>query len=522
MRSLLGLALLLAFTPVRADELPQAADLLAQAKKQAAELPSATAKLSSAAAPTVDVVLFETNDIHGRLEGAASLATVLAGETRPHLYLDAGDWFQGTPVGNLTRGDAVIAVLNKLGLAAAAIGNHDFDYGQDNAARLIGLAHFPVLGANVSGGSAAMAGALKASVIKTVGGVKIGIFGLLTTDMKNLAFPDSIKGLSFEREVDAAARTVKALRSSGAEVVVAVTHIGIEDYAGKNYGIPEGDIYLAQHVPGIDVILGGHTHTPMTAPVVISSGAAQTIITQTQGSLEAVYRLALSLDAKTHRVTAFDGKPVKLDPAQYAPDKSVSQLLAGYDAQVQAQMGGVIGRSAVAMTANTKGESLIGDWITDILRTAGKTDIGMINTFGIRAELPAGQLTFGDLYKVAPFENRLVKVELKGSELKKLVESTLKDDAVLMQYSGVEIPWDPALPAGARLKSLKVGGTLADDNTVYTVTTIDFVAIAGRYLKTVQATITPQPPDLLRDVLVAKVKTSSPVTAALDRRIHTP
>ncbi len=478
------------------------------------------AKEEADAAP-VAVVLYETNDIHGHLDGAPMLATLLKSETRPHLWIDSGDWFQGTPEGNMTKGDAVIAILNKLGAAASELGNHDYDYGEENVRRLAAEAHFPILGSNIESAGRIVDYVTPYFIKEVVPHVKIGFFGLLTQDMPNLAFPQNIAGLNFDDGAATARKMVSELRRRGATVVVASTHLGIEQYGGKSYGGSKGDLSVANGAPGIDVILGGHTHTKMTQPVVVTGpGRAPTMITQTQGFLEAAYRVVLWVDPKTGALVRDEGELIPLDPARYPPDPDVQKMVDDDKKAVAAAMDRVLGSASEdILRGSGASESVMGDWLTDILRRKGGTDLGVVNTFGIRGDLHRGPVTFGDVYQVIPFDNRLARVEIAGSELRKLIEKNLGKDTIYLQCSGADIVYDLSAPQGRRLKSLKVGGAPVDDARIYTMTSMDFTVVAGMTFAGIQKKIVEISPILIRDLLVEEVRKHSPVSAGLDGRL---
>ncbi|UPT74429.1 MAG: metallophosphoesterase [Elusimicrobiota bacterium] len=228
------------------------------------------------AAEPIKLRVYHTNDVHGWIMprpdkfqtnrlvgGAAALAALIAKDTGPKLVLDAGDWWQGTPEGSLTKGEAVADVFNAIGYDAVVIGNHEYDDGADSLKTLIGKIKVPVLSANTYGADGKLVPWVRASIVKEIAGVKVGIFGLTTTNMRRLAFPKNIAGLDFRREVDVAREQVKALKRQGATVIIAVTHIGLENEHSKH----EGDQTLAREVPGIDLIVGGHSHTFLSRPV---------------------------------------------------------------------------------------------------------------------------------------------------------------------------------------------------------------------------------------------------------------
>ncbi len=504
----------------------------AQANAQVAAQRLLLAAAFAPEAASVKVVIFHTNDIHGYIGpyagnpsrnlppsgGAASLATLLKGEALPHLWIDSGDWYQGALEGTLTKGDAVVDIFNRLGLTASELGNHDFDFGQANVQRLAGLAHFSILGANISDAGQVPAYAKPFVLSEVYPGVRVGIFGLITQNMPKLLSRQNIAGLSFAREIDAARAAVLELRRQGATIIIAATHIGIENVGGLDTGVSEGDIFLANNVPGIDLILGGHTHSELQQPVIVSTNGVRTMITQTRGNLSAVYRIELTVDPQTGALAGADGKLVPLDPAQYPPDPDIQQIVAAASALVTRAVGHKIGETTVDLNRGHV-ESNLGNWIADTLRLQGNADIGVINTKGIRADLPKGDLTSGDIYKVFPFDNSIYKVEITGAELKRLIEQNFGDGTVSLQYSGLNIVFNPAAPPGQRLTALTVGGVPVDDAKTYTISTLDFIVNVDKTFVGIKTRLVDMSATGFRDLLIETVRKTSPISPALDGRV---
>lgn len=472
------------------------------------------------------LVVIHTNDIHGQLGplpadppkglpasgGAASLAALVKGEGESALYFDAGDWYQGTPEGNLTKGRAMIEAFNAIGLDAAVLGNHEFDYGIDNLKALIGRAEFPVLLTNAAEGGGAGLPAVKTALIRRPC-FDVGVFGLLTRDMPNLVPAELQKGLALEDELEAARKAVAALRAQGAEVIVALTHVGLESDGSRHTGIVNGDIALARKVPGIDLILGGHTHTPLKEPIAVGS----VLILQNGGQLRTAGRAELSVDP-AKGVVARSARSVALDPGLYPPDPEVAAIVARHQEAAQAELGRPLGSAALALTRSNDGESLAGNWIMDVMRRAAGTELALMNTFGIRADLPAGPLTYGDVYKVMPFDNLLATFEITGAELRKVVEYAVGEGAILVQFLGLEYAYDRGRPAGTRVVTVTTGGTPLQDDRTYLVAAPDFVVFTDKALKGVKTARPLRRPELLRDLMTEDVAKRSPITQRLEGR----
>lgn len=473
-----------------------------------------------------EIVIYHTNDVHGSIDampdrpdygGAASLATMLKREKKPHIWIDSGDWFQGIPEGSLTRGAAVFDIFNRLGLTATVIGNHDFDYGEAVLKDLAKTAGFPVLAANIfsQDTGAIVSYARPYVIVEPYSGIKIGIFGVITKDMKTLSLPDNIKGLKFGSEKTAARKAVDGLKSEGADIIIGATHLGIEEYQDTNYGINFGDFMLAKEVPGIDVILGGHTHTDVWPDSVCTMNKCGTIVAQTRGKLRKVNRIVLYVDTATRRLVGYKSRELSLDHFDYPPDPGIAAVVEGYKNAVGKEMNKVIGSASMELAKGGDGESLMGNWMTDVLRNHAKTDLGIINTHGIPSGLPAGEIKYGDVYRVSPFENHVAIVKIAGSELKKLAENSLVENSILLQFSGAEITYDQLAPNGRKLVGMKVGGAPVQDDRNYTFATADFMAISHKTMEGIKRDIIEITPLLMRDLLAREITANSPISSSI-------
>ncbi|HES59778.1 MAG TPA: multifunctional 2',3'-cyclic-nucleotide 2'-phosphodiesterase/5'-nucleotidase/3'-nucleotidase, partial [Caldithrix sp.] len=251
----------------------------------------------------LNIYICYTNDIHGgiteqeadflnpnfppMLGGGASAANIIF-EYRKRarengdifLLLDAGDIFQGTPVGTKTAGKAVVDYMNQVGYDAVTAGNHDFDLGKEVFVSLTKQANFPILSANlVDKSTDSIFSYIKPYIIKEVAGLKIGIFGITTEATEQMSFPQNIEGLNFTSELPAAQQTVDALRRQGVDLVIGLVHMGLPYNAEEGYKeLLEADrqnvvketylnaMEMAHYVKGIDILFGGHIHKGYDEP----------------------------------------------------------------------------------------------------------------------------------------------------------------------------------------------------------------------------------------------------------------
>ena len=468
---------------------------------------AACASVSAAAAAPKPLVvkIFHTNDVHGWIMsrpdkegavvgGAATLKAVIDKETGPKLVLDAGDWWQGTPEGSLTKGEAVAEVFNAIGYDAVELGNHEFDAGAKSAEALAGRMRMPVLAANLYGPDGAHVPWTRQRVIVEAGGVKFGIFGLLTSHMDKLEVPEKLAGLTVRRETDEARDQVQALKKEGADVIVAVTHVGYEQADKPKF---EGDQTLAREVAGIDVIVGGHTHTalktawrdPRHGTLVVQAGSYLTMVGET----------TLTLNPKTRRVVASSDELLDLRPERDGEDAAVKAIVARRDAEVGEAFRMVVATATADLNRGVANrESGLGSWMADCFKDWAGADAAIMNGGGIRSDLPAGPVTLRRLFEVMPFDDTVVKLKMKGSLLRAALDHVIGSPRIA-QIGGMTAEYRPLNPPHERLGAVTVGGAPLDDAKIYSVVTLDF--LTGSYPEFGRADSQTETGALARDVL---------------------
>ena len=248
-------------------------------------------KGSEAGEGETHLVILHTNDIHSRIDpfpmdggpfqglgGAARRATLIKRVRAEHsnvLLLDSGDIFQGTPYYNFFNGEIEYKTMSAMGYDVTTLGNHDFDNGVDGLVDMMPLAEFQFVSANYDVSGSPLESHVRPWVIKEVGGIKVGIFGLGIA-FEGLVLASLHEGVSYLDPYVAARRSVDELRAQGCALVVCLSHLGYR-YRGN----APSDTLLAQEVHGIDLILGGHTHTFMDAPDLYEHpGGRQTVVNQ--------------------------------------------------------------------------------------------------------------------------------------------------------------------------------------------------------------------------------------------------
>ncbi len=466
------------------------------------------------AAKDIRIVIYHTNDIHGWIMarppkghlrdskklvgGMAALASYIHKAKGAKLLLDAGDWFQGTPEGSLSQGRAMVDSFNALHYDAVEVGNHDFDLGEAQLQKLVQALKIPVLGANVySKKTGKRVPYLKPFIIEKINGVNIGIFGLLTTNMPHLAFPEHIAGLRFRREINEARQEVRALQKRGATVIIALTHVGIRMPGDAPF---EDDRFIAAHVPGIDVIVGGHSHTLL--PKGYRDPVHGTLIVQAGSYLTHVGKVVLDIDEKTKRVKKSKASVIKLNINKTGLDPELAGIVARYRDEVNQKMSVVLGTAPIALTRNSEAESALGDWMADCLRSWAKTDTAFQNSGGIRSDLAAGPVTLRDIFDIMPFDNYVTTMSLTGNQVREILEHGVSGNQGILQVSGLSFRYNPRAPEGKRVLDVAIAGSPIVSTAAYSAATLNFLASGGDgYLSFSHARGLQVTHTLVRDVL---------------------
>jgi len=462
--------------------------------------------------------LMHTNDTHANLDKTPKRATVIKelraayrAEGKPSLLLDAGDVFSGTLYFNKFLGQADLELMNYMKYDMMTFGNHEFDLGDtDNNIALknfVTAAKFPFITANVDFSknksfnglqkktitAGPERGKIYQGIIKEYKGQKIGFFGLTTEETKDIASPGTV---AFANYIDSAKAAVKKLEDRGVNKIVALTHIGFDD----NEAI-DNDQLLARNVDGIDVIVGGHSHTKLEKPVVVDEtvvpGKAEpTIIAQAYQYGDFLGNLDLTFDYKG-KLTEYNGSLIDVSTAK--EDVRAAEILKPYADQIAELKNEEVGANIVNALPNPRGEisvrnseTALGNLITDGMLKKAKeynkdTVIAMQNGGGIRAAIDAGPLTVGEVLTTLPFGNTLATAKMTGEEIKNLLEISVgvapKENGGFLHVSGMKFEYDSTKTAGERVTKMEVknGDTydLIDPAKTYVLATNAFTAKGG-------------------------------------------
>lgn len=433
-------------------------------------------------APT-KLQIIHFNDVHSRVEEsetsigyarAAALIAELKADNPNTLVLDAGDTFHGQTIANLVRGESIVEILNAIGVDAMVTGNHDYNYGYERLIELAGQADFPVLAANVYKADGSRL--LEPYTIKTVGDVKVAIFGLATPETLYKTHPNNVQGLTFADPVEEAKGIVSELQGK-ADVVIALVHLGLDESSEVV------SRHVAEQVSGIDLIVDGHSHT------VLEQGlkAGDTLIVQTGEYSNNLGVVELTLDDAKKVV----GRDARLIARASADDVEANAAIADIINKVkddqQSVLSEVVGKSAVDLVGEREfvrtSETNLGNLITDAILAESGADVALTNGGGIRASIPAGDITVGQVITVLPFGNYIQTKRVTGADLKAALElgvgSYPESLGGFPHVSGLEFSFDENKPEGQRVHSMTIDGKPVDLAATYLLATNDFMAAGG-------------------------------------------
>ena len=409
-----------------------------------------------------EVTIYHTNDTHGYLEGDGEsviglpLVAGLKNTDENAILVDAGDATQGLPLASLTKGNDVIELMNLADYDLMVPGNHEFDFGTEAFLENVDLAEFPVISANIyRDGSLLLAGTQEGNegchTVIERDGVKIGFFGLTTVHTASATNPEGLDGVEFTNEIEAAKAEITHLEEAGADVVIAVTHMGDETGGAPCTSEDLAEAMTGEYAGRLDAIIDGHSHT------VENDKVNDVLIVQTGTGLSAVGKLTVSV--QPGQDPSLQEELLGVDAFQnIMPDPEVEQKLTEIGAEQEEMLNEEIGALSTTLWAGTIGQvpptrfvetnygNLAADALADsakaLVRETGTAEdqempvIAVENGGGIRAAVTNGNITLGELVSTFPFSNTVYMKKISPQVLYQMMEQSASD------LDGQETPLD--------------------------------------------------------------------------------
>jgi 5'-nucleotidase/UDP-sugar diphosphatase len=425
------------------------------------------------------VTILHFNDLHGYLQpvetqeqsvgGLARIATAAAAvrawndaHGNDTLLFEAGDILQGTPLSMVYKGEPDVKALNLMDLDAMCVGNHEFDFGQDNLRHLVSLAQYPILSANIYVEQTGQRLVRPYVLFTLADGTRGAAFGLTSPDTAVETLPKNVAGLRFADPVEECRSILADLRAQ-ADFLVAVTHIGYEN-----------DLRLAETFPELDVIIGAHSHTRVEPPTRVG----KTLVCQAESYGR--YLGQLDMRVSGGDVVKYRGflRPIN---GRIAADSRAQAVVDEYASRLQERLGEVVAHTTVALDGERDNvrsrETNLGNLVADLYREYTRADVALVNAGSIRASIPAGPITVGDVLKVVPFSNLIAAKPVTGAQLRRTLERAAgleRPAGGFLQVSGLTMVIE-----GNALKDVSVGGEPLDEGRTYSLATSEFLLAGG-------------------------------------------
>jgi len=428
------------------------------------------------------LTIIHTNDTHSRVRGneeeigfakLQTLVSVLRALNPNTLLLDAGDTVHGMPISTLFEGESIIELMNHLGYDAMTAGNHDFGYGWRQLQRLNEQANFPILAGNITSMGQPILGSVHRFEFD---GIKGAIIGVTATETMIKAHPKNIEGLHFCDPAIEVGKLVAKLRPE-VGIIIVLSHLGTEHASIHTSG------RLISEVPGIDLLIDGHSHDLYANGVQVNQTLKVSAFEYLKhiGMVELLVEKGKVVSAMARTISAEDASIIP-------PDGEVEKLIATYEKRAEEKMNQVIGHTSVTLHGERHqvrtSETNLGNLATDALRELTGAHIVLINGGTLRGSIPVGDITMADIHRVLPFnDNSVVMKEVSGQVLKDILEHGVSQYpeqlAAFPQLSGVTLVFDPNQAAGNRVIKVTVGSEPLQLDRKYLLATKDFTAAGG-------------------------------------------
>lgn len=459
------------------------------------------------------VKIVHTNDIHAHIEedeksgyiGLDRVGGMISDYTASadvSLALDSGDTFHGQPIATVVKGESVAKLIKECGYTAMTPGNHDWSYGKDRLKELGEMSEIPILAGNITDENGAPffdnEFVIKEST-KNGKTLKIGIFGVIDPSLYSKTTPSNVAGLKFNDSAEYAKQAVSKLQSAGCNVIIALSHT----YEPEK---------LAAKVDGVNLWLCGHEHKDIDAMVTTPNGGTAHVV-ESGYYLTDVSLIELDCMVESNGSASVNYKKTAVDfvgSQNYSKSANVTAVLETIKNDNNEVLAQKVGNTKTELDGIWEhlriGQTNLGNIVTDAYLDITGADVAFENAGGIRASIKVGDVTYGDIIGVSPYGNYIVTKKITGKQLLEILETSLSiqlecikandsgdwnawpaNSGSYLQVGGVSVKYDPTLPEGNRIQSVKVDGEPLDTEREYTVATNNYVAESSVYTQLANA-----------------------------------
>ena len=476
------------------------------------------------------IVLF-TNDIHSQIlpsednnmGGALRRKVVIDSIRATHdnvLLVDAGDAVQGTVFFNIFKGKVEMMIMNELGYNVRTLGNHEFDNRMDGLKQMLLWNNLTTtIATNYSFSDSLTASLIQKSAIIPVGDIKVG-FVSANTNPKGIIDPTYRQGLSYTDPLELTDTEAQRLKQKGAEIVIALSHLGLTDEDKRGYTVDTALINTSQH---IDLLIGGHTHTYLHRPFYACNLEGDSIAILQAGK-HGQYLGCAKITLSANGSPSIEYSLIPLTPHLDSKIDSVfASKIEHYTQAVSKTMNKHIGTTLHPM-ANGKPESPLSNWVCDALMIFAKqymnteTDFAIYNTHGIRQPLPQGDIKLKHIYQSFPFDNYLSIIKMKGEDVIKLFQTiALRGGEAVSKEVQLTI-------VEGKATNITISGKTIDPSKIYTIAMPDYVANGGDQMEAcLNAISRTDYPETIREMIIQYIEQltsqGKTITSSIDGRI---
>ena len=473
---------------------------------------------------TSTIQLLGVNDFHGQLEpttrrdapgrlgGAAFLDAYFdryeAQNPERTIRVHAGDMVGASPlISSYFHDEPTVHAMNNMEFDVGTLGNHEFDEGGEEMLRLIDGgqrsdgkqfkdgpdgeplntsdpnfpgAGFPYVAANTEYKNSGETVLPPYKVVKK-DGIDVGFIGVTTLETPNIVSPDAVAPFDYLDISETVNRYVAELKRQKVESIVVLAHAGGTQTTATE-AVGEIVSETGQMSDEVDVVVSGHSHS------VLNNRVGNKLVVQAFSLGTAFDAVNMKIDRSTKDVVSSSAQIVNTSNDAIVPDAATAELVADYKERIDPIANRVVGTAAenVTRTNNAAGESPLGQLIADAQRDFAGARLAFMNPGGIRADIAAGEVTYSELFAVQPFDNQVVRLEMTGDQVYRVLEQQFQTDnngnprTRILQVSGLEFSYNSANPAGQRITSVTLpDGTPLDRSATYTVAANSFIATGG-------------------------------------------
>ncbi|MCX6053451.1 MAG: bifunctional UDP-sugar hydrolase/5'-nucleotidase [Chloroflexi bacterium] len=411
-------------------------------------------------------LIAEKSKINGELVGGLSLLSGYLNSVRRKeknvLYLISGDMLQGSLIDSEFKGISTIEVMNYLAPDVVTLGNHELDYGLPHLLFLEKMANFPIVNANLYIKKFKRR-LMQSHIILSIDGFSVLFIGVITEAVLQSIKMDSMIGtlINLEEAASEVSRICDAYKNDDIDLTILMTHIGFES-----------DKELAAMIDpelGVDMIIGGHSHTYLEQPVCVNN----ILIAQAGTGTDQIGRFDITVDGDTNSIVEWKWKLVPITSATITPDEGLQEFINGYYDQVNDKYNSLLCKLTHKLThLKREIETPLGNFLADILRNNSLCDVVLLGSGSIRSQELGPVVTLGTLLSAFPYDDRFYRVEITGAQLKHIFSHIMSpknrnsEGECFQVNAGVQAVFDDSKE---ELISLKINGADVEDQKTYTL-----------------------------------------------------